>query len=168
MNDTERLQLQKMIAANGADDFTQDIRNAKHSQMIKAEVEKMMKCKKDYSRIAKSNASEFEQICLTRCNWLFMNYPDIYNRLYKDELDLRILFALLSKLREIEIGKMDQHEASFEVGKILKEMYIDSALKKEAKLEEAQKRSNKKKGIKEIKPRNLTYTDYCKMTNTDN
>ena len=168
MNDTERLQLQKMIAANGAEDFTQDIRNAKHSQMIKAEIEKLLKCKKDYSRMAKSNPSEFEQICLTRCNWLFMNYPDIYNRLYKDELDLRILYALLTKLREIEIGKIDQHEASFEVGKILKEMYIDSALKKEAKLEDAQKRANKKKGIKEKKPRNLSYSDYCKMINRNN
>jgi len=168
MNDSERLQLQKMIAANGADDFTQDIRNAKHSQMIKMEVEKLLKCKKDYSRMAKSNPSEFEQICLTRCNWLFMNYPDIYNRVYKDELDLRILYALLSKLREIEIGKIDQHEASFEVGKILKEMYIDSALKKEAKLEEAHKRSNKKKGIVEKKPLKLSYSEYCKMTNTNN
>jgi pyruvate kinase len=41
------------------------------------------------------------------------------------------------KLRvgEIEDGKVDQHEASFKVGKKLKEIYIDSALKKSDKLD---------------------------------
>ena len=38
-------------------------------------------------------------------------------------------------MREIEDGKLDQHEASFKVGTILKEMYVDSALKKIEKIE---------------------------------
>lgn len=166
MDDSERLQLQKMIAANGTDDYTQEIRRTKHSPLIKAEVDKLIKCKHDYSRLAKSNPSEFEKICLSRCDWLFMNYPDIYNRLYKDELNLNILGALLVKLRDIEEGKLTQHEASFEVGKILKEMYIDSALRKEAKLEEIHNRNNKKKGIIEKKPRNISYRDFCKLENS--
>ena len=36
----------------------------------------------------------------------------------------------LDVLRQIEDGKVDQHEGSVLVGKILKELYVDSALKR--------------------------------------
>ena len=48
-------------------------------------------------------------------------------------LNLEILFRLINVLKNIEEGDMDQHEGSVVVGKILKEMYIDSALKKAEK-----------------------------------
>jgi hypothetical protein len=38
-------------------------------------------------------------------------------------------------LKNIEDGGVDQHEASFLVGTLLKELYIDSALKKAEKLD---------------------------------
>jgi hypothetical protein len=41
---------------------------------------------------------------------------------------------LLNLLHAIEEGALDQHEGSFEVGKLLKEIYIDSALRKAEKL----------------------------------
>ena len=42
---------------------------------------------------------------------------------------------LLFVLKMIEDGKVDQHEGSVHVGKILKELYIDSALKQGSNLE---------------------------------
>ena len=39
-------------------------------------------------------------------------------------------------LRRIEDGELDQHEGSFAVGTLLKELYIDSALKKAEKMDE--------------------------------
>jgi hypothetical protein len=63
------------------------------------------------------------------CSFLFTNYTDIFNRLIKDELDLDIMTRLLIILKLIEDGKVDQHEGSVMVGKILKELYVDSALK---------------------------------------
>jgi hypothetical protein len=47
---------------------------------------------------------------------------------------LQILLRLINVLYDIEEGNVDQHEGSFEVGKLLKEIYIDSALKKADKL----------------------------------
>ena len=47
----------------------------------------------------------------------------------KDERDFAIMSRLLIVLKLIEDGKVDQHEGSVMVGKILKELYIDSALK---------------------------------------
>jgi GDP-D-mannose dehydratase len=60
---------------------------------------------------------------------------DIYNKLRKDEIDVDILFQLIDKLEAIEEEKLDQHEASFEVGTILKKIYVDSALRKAEKLD---------------------------------
>ena len=57
------------------------------------------------------------------------------------------------------------HEASVEVGKILKEMYVDSALRKADNMEKAQEKKNKRKGIDEKKPRNISYSDYLKKNN---
>ena len=68
-------------------------------------------------------------MCVSRCQFLFNNYTNIFNRLKKDELDMNILGKLLFVLKQIEDGHLDQHSGSYEVGKILKEMYIDSAIK---------------------------------------
>ena len=43
---------------------------------------------------------------------------------------------LLNTLAQIEQGKVDQHEASVIVGKLLKEIYIDSALAKSKKIDD--------------------------------
>jgi hypothetical protein len=40
----------------------------------------------------------------------------------------------LDVLKQIEDNELDQHEGSFKVGSLLKELYIDSALKKAEKL----------------------------------
>ena len=47
-------------------------------------------------------------------------------------------------LKEIEDGLVDQNEASVKVGTILKEMYIDSALRKANKLDETNNTQVKK------------------------
>ena len=163
MNDVQKLQLQKMVAANDAIDYTETIRQTKHSSIIRQEVKNLLKAKQTYARLAKSNNSEFEKICLSRANWLFMNYPDIYNRVYKDELNINILDALLNKLSDIENGKIGQHEASVEVGQILKEMYVDSALRKADKVEQAQQRKDKRNGNEQKKPRNISYAQFSQM-----
>jgi hypothetical protein len=71
---------------------------------------------------------------MSECNFLFTYYTDIYNKIRKDEIDLKILFRAFDVLRDIEDGKMDQHEGAFEFGNLLKKIYVDSALKKAEKL----------------------------------
>jgi hypothetical protein len=84
--------------------------------------------------MAKTNPDQFDSICVSSCQFLFNNYTDIFNKVKKDEIDLKILLRLLNLLHAIEEGALDQHEGSFEVGKLLKEIYIDSALRKAEKL----------------------------------
>lgn len=140
MNEVEKLHLQKMIKANDAQDNTESIRTLKHSDTIRNDVAKLLQLKKDYSRLAKSNPVQFDAMCVSRCGFLFDNYTDIFNKVKKDEIDLNILHNLLTVLKMIEEGELDQHEGSFEVGKLLKQIYVDSALKKAEHLDEEHKK----------------------------
>jgi len=103
---------------------TETIRTLKHSDRIKDDILTMVKLKKDYQRLSQSNPVQFDNLCVSRCSFLFNNYTDIFNRLKKDELDLNIMGQLLVLLKMIEEEKIDQHTASFEVGKLLKSIYI--------------------------------------------
>ena len=150
MSDTDRLNLQKMINTNESVDTTELIKEVRHSKDIRNEVNQLLTIKKQYSRLAKTNPSEFDQMCINRCNFLFTRYTDIFNKVKKDELDLKILNTFLGVLEDIEQGNIDQHEGSFKIGSILKKLYIDSALKKSEKLDDKHSKNSDKKRVKNI------------------
>ena len=137
MDDKQRLQLQRMIKENNVEDQTELIRQLKHSHVFEKEVNKMLQIKEQY----KGDTMKIHEECMNECNFLFTYYTDIYNKIRKDEISLEILNRFLNVLRLIEDGKIDQHEGSFMVGTLLKELYIDSALKKADKLNEQHENS---------------------------
>ena len=130
MDSNQRLHLQKMITANNVDDNTTTIRQLKHSHKLREDVNNLIMLKVQYQ-----NDPDTLQIeGMTECNFLFTYYTDIYNKIRKDEIDLKILFRSFDVLRDIEDGKIDQHEGAYEFGMLLKKIYVDSALKKAEKL----------------------------------
>ena len=132
MDDKQRLQLSNMIKANNVEDQTELIRSLKHSSVLRNEVNTLLQLKTTYSGDAERIYTE----AVNECNFLFTYYTDIFNKVRKDEIDIGILNKFLDVLSLIEDGKMDQHEGSFAVGTLLKELYVDSALKKAEKLDE--------------------------------
>jgi hypothetical protein len=142
MNPQERLQLDKLIRANDVADNTNNIRELKHSKPLTDDIMTLLKIKKEYQRLSKSNPVQFDNICVSRCPFLFNNYTDIFNKVKKDEIDLNVLFQLLYILKQIEDGKLDQHNGSYEVGKLLKSIYIDSAIKKADNINKAHDHSH--------------------------
>ena len=159
MDNEQRLQLKKLMDNN--EDFqetTAKIRDLKHSDRIRYEVKELIMLKSKYSRLASSNPGQFARMCESKCQFLYMHYTEIYNKVRKDELDLAILDSFLSILKQIENGELDQHEGSFKVGEILKRMYVDSALKRDAH----NSRNHKKKS--EFKrERKITWGEYKKQ-----
>ena len=155
MDDNQRLQLQNMIKANNVEDQTDFIRNLKHSQIIRNEVNNMIIIKAKF----RGNDDKIHEECVNECNFLFTYYTDIYNKIRKDEIDIGILNKFLDVLKRIEDGEIDQHEGSFLVGTILKELYVDSALKKAEKLniDEEPKPEPKKP------EKNVSYKQFKKM-----
>ena len=155
----DRLQLQKMIDANNVVDCTQDIREKKHSSVIRNDVARLLELKSKYSRLSQSNPVQFDKLCVSQCSFLFSNYTDIFNKVKKDEMNLNILSELLDVLKKIEDSKLDQHTGAYEVGKLLKEMYIDSALMKSEKLDE---KTGKTTTISRPKPIKISWKEYKK------
>jgi cell division protein YceG involved in septum cleavage len=111
----------------------------------------MIQLKREYGRLAKSNPKQFDALCVSRCAFLFTYYTDLYNRLKSGEIDLNLLLQMIRILREIEDGKLDQHEGSFKVGTILKRIYVDSALKRSENLEAEQAAKEKRVATKAAK-----------------
>ena len=130
MDDNERLHLQKMIKANNVEDQTDLIRSLKHSHLLQADINKLLMLKNKY----KNNQDKINDEGVVDCEFLFTYYTDIYNKIRKDEIDLNILNRFLNVLRNIEDGEIDQHDGSYIVGSLLKELYVDSALKKADKI----------------------------------
>jgi len=159
MDKKQRLQLQKMISENNVEETTDKIRILKHSSLIRQDVDTYLSLKRRYSRLAETNAEQFTQMVRTQCGFLFENYTNLFGRLIKDELNLQILAMLLTILKRIEDGELDQHEGSYEVGKLLKKLYIDSALRRNDKKESKSKRRKKKKKKKNPKAK-LTWGKY--------
>jgi hypothetical protein len=138
MDEKQRLHLQKMIAANNVEDQTESIRRLKHSNILRNDLNNMIMIKAKF----RDDTEKIHLECMHECNFLFTYYTDIYNKVRKDEIDINILHQFLDVLKKIEDGHLDQHEGSFQVGTLLKKLYVDSALKKAEKLEEENRANN--------------------------
>ena len=171
MDDDQRLQLQSMINEHNVIDKTDMIRRIKHSSILRNEVNQMIELKKVYKNDLTS--SNFREEVMSKCNFLFKYYTDIFNKLKNDELDVNMLFQFLDILEKIEKGDLNQHEASFQVGTILKNMYIDSAVKrvenmeKKEKAEKAEKAENgeKKETTQVKKSKDISWKHFKKIQN---
>jgi hypothetical protein len=146
MDDKQRLQLQDMIKTNNVEDQTDLIRSLKHSRLLANDINSMIMIKAKY----RNDPAKIDLECLSQCGFLYSCYTDIYNKVKKDEIDLTTLNKFLNVLERIEEGDIDQHTGSFLVGTLLKELYIDSALKKADKLNEKHETPTTTKDFKAI------------------
>jgi len=157
MNDDQRLLLQKMIKANDVENQSDLIRTLKHSHPLQKDINRLLEIKRD----CQDNEDKVQEIASQECSFIFQFYTDIFNKIKKNELNLSILNKFLNILRSIEDGEIDQHEGSFYVGSILKELYVDSALRKSHKIENNQSsnvdefRIGSNIGFKEYKTKKL-------------
>ena len=154
MDDKARLQLQKMIKANDVEDQTELIRELKHSHLLQNDINNLIMLKAKY----RNDQDKINEEGMSECGFLFTYYTDIYNKIRKDEIDLKILNQFLNVLRRIEDGELDQHDGAFIIGTLLKEIYVDSALRKAAKLNEGQEQEY-------VEPRevvNISWKDFKK------
>ena len=101
-------------------------------------------------------------MCEKEAPFLFENYEDLFKRMTKGELDLTIMTKMLVILKLIEDSKVDQHEGSAMFGKVLKELYIDSAIKHGDNLD-------KQHGVKEEEEKkvgkNISYKEFKNLQN---
>lgn len=148
----ESLDLKRLLKDSNAEDNTEYIRRVKHSEKIRDDIRKLDRLKKDEATLYSENREAFKEMAQGVSNFLFMNYTDIFNKVITDELDLAIMSRLLAVIKMIEDGQVDQHEGSVLVGKILKELYVDSALKRCDNLDKENEKDKDKEKVADVKP----------------
>lgn len=135
----ESLNLKKLVSEYNSEDNTEYIQRVKHSLRIKYDVEIIENMKIQHSDLRKNSFEEFRALSQENAPFLFTNYTDIFNRIIKDELNLEIMYKFLIILKMVEDGRCNQHEGSVAIGKLLKELYLDSAIKMSDHLDEKYK-----------------------------
>jgi hypothetical protein len=135
MNAEEKLNLKKLLDNSDCENNTESIRKLKHSIRIRDDIRTLEILKRNERSLMAMDPQAFLELCQNKVMFLFTNYTDIFNKILKDELDLDIMSKVLQLLKLIEDGQVDQHEGSVLVGKLLKELYVDSALRRGDKLD---------------------------------
>lgn len=149
MNAEERLNLKKMLAqSNEYVDHTEDIRRVKHSGLLLDSLRDIEKLKRANRELMKDLPEEFADMCKTTAPLMYNLYTDLFNKLVKDELNLAILIKLIRVLEMIEQEQIDQNEGSVMVGKILKDLYVDSAVRGANNLDKARE-AEKSENVRE-------------------
>ena len=120
MNEDEKQILNEMIHKNNTIDNTKTIREKKISRVLRKEIAFIKNIKSQHLDRKRIDI-ETQKNCTTLIN----NYNDIYTKLLENKINYNILYKFLNELEKIENGELNQHEASYNIGKLLKEIYID-------------------------------------------
>jgi hypothetical protein len=83
------------------------------------------------SRADSLEYAHLNESCAPHCGFIIEHYKNIYQRILKGQVDFNILDQFLNCLESIENGTKDQHEASYEIGTLLKSLYIDPKISQE-------------------------------------
>jgi hypothetical protein len=150
------LNLKKLVEQSDCENNTDKIRELKHSSLIQENMLLLESLKSTHAETKNTNHNEFLNICIQHCPFLYNNYTEIFHKVVKDELNMSLMKNMLSVLKEIEDGTIDQHEGSVKVGTILKEIYIDSALKRSEKLD----KEHESDKVSFIEPQKISWKKY--------
>jgi len=154
MNPNEVLKLNDMIKEGDCVDNTDTIRQLKHSSLITQNLNTLLRIKKKYKdEHIVVDMKELDEECLKECRFLFDNYTSIYNKLLRDQIDLPVFYKFLFYLKKIEDGELTFYQASYEIGTLLKNMYVDPII---------QEKDREKEKEKPVKP--ITWNEFKNMS----
>jgi len=109
---------------------------------------------KHLKSIHQGTQEELRQKANNECSHLFMHHTDLLNRMIKDELDFPMFEKILDALESIENGNETQDSASTNIGQMLADLYVNSALKQKQISDE----SNTPKTTTSVK--NISWKEY--------
>ncbi len=130
MNREQKELLKKMEKENNTVDNTENIRKLKNSDKIRQDVITIQTMKQCVKPEEEKHMVEWYK---KNCSFLYENYKTIFNKLVSNEIDIPLLFKFLDCLKRVEDGELQQQEASFEIGKLLKQLYVDPKIQEEKK-----------------------------------
>ena len=161
MNAEERLNLKKMLAQNkDYVDHTEDIRRLKHSGLLLDSMRDIEKLKRAHQEMRRDSPEEFGDMCKIAAPLMYKLYTDLFHKLVKDELNLVIMVKLIRVLELIEQGQLDQNDGSVMVGKMLKELYVDSAVRTGNNLDKANANEESNKVVVSREAKSISWKEW--------
>jgi len=155
---TQSLNMKSLMDSDDYVNNTERIRELKHSELILEDIGKLCRIKKDHFHMRMVEEEKYNHLCATSAPFLFSNYTDIFRKVLKDELDMKLMVDFIGILKQIEEGQLDQYDASVKVGTILRDLYVDSAIRRGDNLD-------KERGMSEpvfVEPKPVSWKDYKK------
>ncbi len=155
---TQSLNMKSLMNSDDYVNNTERIRELKHSELILEDIGKLCRIKKDHFHMRMVEEEKYNHLCATSAPFLFSNYTDIFRKVLKDELDMKLMVDFIGILKQIEEGQLDQYDASVKVGTILRDLYVDSAIRRGDNLD-------KERGTTEpvfVEPNPVSWKDYKK------
>ena len=127
MNSDERAKLKELIDEHKTGDYTQDIRERKHSTQIQEDMNTIIEIRGRFGNPAQF-IDEIERVCTIEASFLCTMYNPIFKKMITGQIEMGMMNRMITELKSIESGDSDQHDASFRVGTALKEKYVDKVL----------------------------------------
>ena len=86
MNSTigQALNISEMLKSDEYVNNTDKIRQLKHSEDILLDVGKICKLKQMHPKMKNLEEEKFRHLCQTACPFLYTNYTDIFNRVFRN------------------------------------------------------------------------------------
>lgn len=148
--------LRNALSTADAPDNTEYIREFKNSERILTDVRTIEKLRRQYPSIGQA---EFVELCQKEASFLYNGFTVIFNKLVANEINLAMLSRLIHVLQNIEAGYLDQYQGSVKVGELLKEIYLDSAVRRGEKIDTEHTSDIKAP----IEPQKISWREYKNM-----
>ena len=126
----DRIDLKRVMSNMDYTDNTTYIRRVKHSTQIQQGIMDLVTFMKAHPEVTEGDDPfVMEDQAKPASPFLYENYTDIFRRVLRNEVSFPMLAKIIEVLKAIEEDQVDQQEGSIKVGKLLKEMYLDSAIR---------------------------------------
>lgn len=125
LSDTEKSILQRLQAESEEYvDNTDGIREAKHSSPLLADIRRMAKLRTKHSSLRETSLDDYLAVFQRECKYLYTKFPDVFDRVVKNDMNLEVFEKIIMILKLIEDGKVNQSEASALVGKLSQKLFF--------------------------------------------
>ena len=127
------LPLKSWMQSNADDEWVDQtllIRQCQHSLRIWQEVLAI-----EAIRHEANDSDDKEARCQEVASFLYTYYTDLFHKVVQGDVDLALFRRFIDVLQRIETGELSQHDASVHVGQVLKELYVDSAVRRGERLD---------------------------------
>jgi hypothetical protein len=125
LTDSERSILAKLQAeAENYEDNTSGIREAKHSSPLLADIRRMAKLRTRHADLKEKSMDDYLVIFQRECKYIYTQFPDVFDRVVRNDMNLDVFEKIIMILKMIEDGKVNQSEASALVGKLSQKLFF--------------------------------------------